>query len=28
VPFGAYAYSSCYAKAWTPWGWRWQWVCY
>ena len=26
--YSSYAYSSCYSKVWTPWGWRWRWVCY
>jgi len=25
---GAYGYDSCYAPVWTPWGWRWRFVCY
>jgi hypothetical protein len=23
-----YGYDSCYARVWTPWGWRWRYVCY
>jgi hypothetical protein len=23
-----YGYDSCYTRVWTPWGWRWRYVCY
>jgi len=23
-----YYYDSCYSRVWTPWGWRWTYVCY
>jgi len=27
--FPAYSYfDDCYSRVWTPWGWRWQYVCY
>jgi hypothetical protein len=25
-PYGYY--DGCYSRVWTPWGWRWQYVCY
>ena len=25
-PYGYY--DSCYSRVWTPWGWRWRYVCY
>jgi hypothetical protein len=25
-PYGYY--DGCYARVWTPWGWRWRYVCY
>jgi len=25
-PYGYY--DDCYARVWTPWGWRWRYVCY
>ena len=25
-PYGYY--DSCYGRVWTPWGWRWRYVCY
>jgi len=25
-PYGYY--DNCYARVWTPWGWRWRYVCY
>jgi hypothetical protein len=25
-PYGYY--DGCYSRVWTPWGWRWRYVCY
>jgi len=25
-PYGSY--DGCYSRVWTPWGWRWRYVCY
>ena len=28
APYGYGYYDDCYARVWTRWGWRWQYVCY
>jgi hypothetical protein len=28
VGVGLPYYDDCYARVWTPWGWRWRYVCY
>ena len=28
IPYGYGYYDDCYARVWTAWGWRWQYICY